>query len=32
MGATLAIIAMASVTVIALAFVGLNRRFLRGPK
>lgn len=32
MGATLAIIAMASVTIIALAFVGLNRRFLRGPK
>lgn len=32
MGATLAIIAMVSVTIIALLFVGLNRRFLRGPK
>jgi spermidine/putrescine transport system permease protein len=32
MGATLAIIAMVSVTIIALLFVGVNRRFLRGPK
>ncbi|NNF25582.1 MAG: ABC transporter permease [Rhodobacteraceae bacterium] len=32
MGATLAIIAMALVTVVSLIFVGLNRRYLRGQK
>ncbi len=32
MGAALAVIAMVSVTIIALIFIGLNRRWLRGPK
>ena len=30
MGATLAVIAMVAVSVVALVFVALNRRFLRG--
>lgn len=32
MGATLAVIAMLSVSLIALLFVALNRRYLRGPR
>ncbi len=32
MGATLAVIAMVSVSLIALLFVALNRRYLRGPR
>lgn len=32
MGATLAVLAMLSVTAVSLAFIWLNRRWLRGPK
>ncbi|MEM0946702.1 MAG: ABC transporter permease [Pseudomonadota bacterium] len=32
LGATLAVLAMVSVTIISLIFIGLNRRWLRGPK